>query len=128
MGRSRYKIYKIDEPHYLTVTVMNWTPIFTRPDTSKIIIDSFKYLQNNHNLKLYGYVILENHLHWIAQSDNLPKDINRFKSFTARMLINYFREHNVKMILDKLAFYKKAHRQNLSIMGRRLSPTINSRS
>ncbi len=81
MGRSRYKIYKIDEPHYLTVTVMNWTPIFTRPDTSKIIIDSFKYLQNNHNLKLYGYVILENHLHWIAQFDNLPKDISRFKSF-----------------------------------------------
>ena len=54
MGRSRYKIYEPTHPHFLTCTILNWLPIFTRQE----------------NLKLYAYVILENHLHLIAQGDD----------------------------------------------------------
>jgi len=35
-------------------------------------------------LKIYAYVILEDHLHFIMQCDDITKDIARFKSFTAR--------------------------------------------
>ena len=56
------------------------------------------------------YVILENHLHLVLQSDNLGKDIVRLKSYTAKQLIAYLDDHNVKQILDQLAFYKKAHK------------------
>ncbi|WP_199878837.1 hypothetical protein [Salinivibrio sp. AR640] len=34
----------------------------------------------------------------------------RLKSWTARNLIQYLAERNVKQILDQLAFYKKAHK------------------
>ena len=61
-------------------------------------------------LKVYAYVILENHLHLVLQSDNLGKDIVRLKSYTAKQLIAYLDDHNVKQILDQLAFYKKAHK------------------
>ena len=37
-------------------------------------------------MKLYAYVILENHLHFIAQSDSIARDVSRFKSFTARQI------------------------------------------
>ncbi len=80
MGRSRYTIYQPNAPHFLTCTIINWVPVFTRPDTVQIILDSFSYLQDNHEVKLYGYVILENHLHWIAQAPDLSKEILRFKS------------------------------------------------
>ncbi len=48
-------------------------------------------------LKVYTYVILENH---------------RFKSFTSRQIIAYLIENNVTQILDQLAFYKKAHKDD----------------
>ncbi len=67
-------------------------------------------MQCSHNLKLYAYVILENHLHLIASSDDIAKDIARFKSYTAREIINLLQERNIKTILDQLEFYKKAHK------------------
>ena len=109
MGRSRYHFTHPDQPHFLTLTVLHWIPIFTRPATVQILFDSLQHLINE-GLNLYAYVVLENHLHLIAQSPQLDKDIARFKSFTARALITYLQEHNVKTILDQLAFYKKAHK------------------
>lgn len=41
----------------------------------------------NHGWKIYGYVILENHLHLIVQAENLIRELPRFKSYTARQLI-----------------------------------------
>ncbi len=63
-------------------------------------------------MKIYAYVILENHLHLIAESEGLDHDMARFKSYTAKQLIQYLSEHNVKPILEQLAFYKKAHKHD----------------
>ena len=112
MGRSRYKITEEKSPHFLTNTVINWIPLFTRPSSVQIILDSFCYLQKNSSFKLYGYVIMENHLHWIAQSEQLSKDIQRFKSYTARRLIDYLTLAGQQKLLDQLAFYKKAHKHD----------------
>jgi REP element-mobilizing transposase RayT len=109
MGRSRYKITDVTQPHFITCTVLHWIPVFTRPETVKIVLDSIRYLQNE-GLKVYAYVVLENHFHFIVQSKQLDKDISRFKSYTARQLLLYFEKHNIKIILDQLNFYKKAHK------------------
>jgi len=29
-------------------------------------------------------------MHWIAQSGDLPNDVKRFKSYTARKIVDYF--------------------------------------
>ena len=63
-------------------------------------------------LKLYAYIILENHLHLIAQSEQLDRDMARFKSYTAKELVCFLKENKVKIILDQLAFYKKAHKRD----------------
>ncbi len=110
MGRSRYKIVEPDQPYFLTCTIVNWIPLFTRPATVQIVLDSFVYLQQDQDLKLYGYVILENHLHCIAQSGNLAKQMSAFKSYSAKMIIRYLQAHNENRVLDQLAFHKKAHK------------------
>lgn len=110
MGRSRYKIYEPTHPHFITCTVLHWIPIFTRTDSVQILIDSLNYLKEIDNLKIYAYVILENHLHMIIQSDDLDNSIKKFKSFTAKEILKLLHTHNVKTILDQLAFYKKAHK------------------
>ncbi|UGA53822.1 hypothetical protein [Vibrio sp. VB16] len=57
-------------------------------------------------LKFYAYVILENHLHLVVQSEHLSRDIARFKSYTAKELILYLTEHNVRTILDEMMYQK----------------------
>jgi REP element-mobilizing transposase RayT len=74
MGRSRYKITDNTAPHFVTFTVLHWIPIFTNPATVNIIFNSLKFLQKE-GLKINAFVILENHMHFILQSDNLSKDI-----------------------------------------------------
>jgi len=111
MGRSRYKIVDPKLPHFITCTVLHWIPIFTRQETVNILLDSLKFLMKD-SLKIYAYVILENHLHLVAQSEDLGHDIARFKSFTAKQLIQYLSENKVTRILDQLAFYKKAHKND----------------
>ena len=91
MGRSRYKIVQVDAPHFITLTVLHWIPVFTRPETITILVNSLCFLIHE-GLKVHAYVILENHLHLIVQSKNLDKDIARFKSYTARKLLDHLKK------------------------------------
>ncbi len=114
MGRSRYKIFDEQAIHFVTCTVLRWTPIFTKIETKQIIIESLQHLQKSDNLKIYSYVILENHLHLIVSSDNLNKSLQKFKSFTAKKILDFLIAKNVKTILQQLEFYKKAHKRETS--------------
>ena len=108
MGRSRYKITDPQAPHFITLTVLHWIPVFTRPATVNILLDSLRYLMSE-GLTVYAYVILENHCHFVLQSSALDRDIARLKSFTAKQLIRWLHDNQIKQVLDQLAFYKKAH-------------------
>ena len=111
MGRSRYTITEPQQPYFVTLTVLHWIPVFTRPDTVNILLDSLRYLSKD-SLKVYAWVVLENHCHLVLQSNALDRDIARFKSWTAKYLIQYLAEHKVTQILEQLAFYKKAHKND----------------
>ena len=67
MGRSRYKITNPQAPHFITLAVLHWIPVFTRPETVNILPESQKFLSAE-GLKVYAYVIPENHAHFIVQS------------------------------------------------------------
>ncbi|MEI7868088.1 MAG: transposase [Candidatus Methylumidiphilus sp.] len=110
MGRSRYVITEPSKPHFLTCTVMEWLPVFTRPETVQVLLDSWLYLREHDDFRLYGYVILENHLHFIAQAERLDLCVSRFKSFTARQIIDYLEVNRVEQILERLRFAKRAHK------------------
>ena len=113
MGRSRYKFTDVTQPHMMTCTVLHWIPVFTRPETTEILLDSLRSLSND-GLQLHAYVILENHMHLVAQSEDLRKDIARFKSYTSKRILDYLTENRVSTVLDQLAFYKKAHKSDRS--------------
>ena len=103
MGRSRYKFTNANLPHFMICAVLYWVPVFTRPETVTILLDSLRFLTQD-GMKLYAYIILENHLHFIAQSEQLGRDIARFKSYTAKNLIRYLDKNKVKTILEQLAY------------------------
>jgi len=112
MGRSRYKIYEPTHPHFVTCTILNWIPIFTRKETTQIIFDSLNHLKEVDNLNLYAYAILENHLHMIVSSDDLSATMRKFKRHTSKKILTLLQEQNLITILEQLKFYKKAHKSN----------------
>ena len=111
MGRSRYKFTHPDQAHFVTLTVLHWIPVFTRSETVNILLESLRFITKE-GLVIYAYVILENHCHLILQSTALDRDIARFKSYTAKKIIQHLAENNIKQILDQLAFYKKEHKSD----------------
>ena len=108
MGRSRYHILGT-QPHFLTCTLVNWMPLFGNMEIVQIILDSLNFLQCQQRLTLYGYVIMENHLHLIAAAANLSKEIGNFKSFTARSIIDLLEKNNANYTLKQLELYKLKH-------------------
>ena len=97
MGRTRYKIIENNKPHFLTCTVIKWLPLFGKPWIAETVTGSLTFLQENNRIKVYAYVIMENHLHLIASSENLGKEVANFKSFTARKIIDGLTEKKQRL-------------------------------
>jgi len=89
---------------------MQWVPLFNRPELVHIVLDSLQFLNESHRLTLFGYVVLENHLHFIASSRNLSKEIANFKSFTARKILQHLKDIQDRALLERLSFFKLRHK------------------
>ena len=109
MARSRYKFKNNENPYFMTCTVVHWLPVFSSPIVANIIIDSLKFLQKE-NVVIYAWVMLENHIHIIAKSEDMSRDIARFKAYTAKKILAYLIERNAKTILDQLKYYKISYK------------------
>ena len=112
MGRDRYVITEPDKPHFLTCTVVEWLPVFSRPEVVNILLNSWKYQREHEGLRLYGYVIMENHLHFIAQADQLDRCLASFKSFTGRSIIRSLQEKQHESLLTRLRSAKQPHKSD----------------
>jgi putative transposase len=114
MARNRYRFAEHHRPHFLTCTVVEWLPIFTRPETAQILFDTWAHQQAHAGLRLYGFVVLENHLHAVADAPDLPQTWSQFKSYSARRIIALLQEQGARKLLQRMAFAFKAQRDNRS--------------
>ena len=61
----QYPTMDIGFVYFCTATILNWKHLL-KPDKYKdIIISSLKYLVENDKIKVYGFVIMPNHIHLI---------------------------------------------------------------
>jgi putative transposase len=92
---EKFKVANIRSIHFITITIIDWVDLFTRPEYKHIIIESLEYCQRNKNLKIYAFVIMTSHIHLIVSSDgpfHLPATIRDFKKFTSKKLISAIME------------------------------------
>src|SRR4051812_45340630 len=111
MTRSRYRIFETEYPYFMTCSIVGWLPVFTRMQAVQFVLDSWRYLQREREFKLFGYVVLENHLHLIASAPELPDVTQRFKSFTARQIIDRLEATHEQTLLAQLHAHKLLHKQ-----------------
>ena len=106
MPRSRYRFGDDAYPYFMTWTIVGWLPVFTRQESTKIIYNSWRFLQLEREFQLLGYVILENHVHLIATAPNLASAVKCSKSFTALQLVELLKKRNARQLLRGLAALK----------------------
>ena len=112
MGRSNYKILEGTAPHFLTCTIIRWLPLFERSDLATIVLDSLRFLQREKRIVLFAYVIMKDHLHLLASSNDLSKEVGELKSFTARKIIDTLKTQNSSQLLDMLRRAKLQHKRD----------------
>jgi putative transposase len=66
--------------HYITGNFVNRTPVFTDPECCRIFLDELQNLNRNWPSKLITYVLMQDHLHLIAN----PQD-GRIKEYTGQL-------------------------------------------
>lgn len=79
-----------DFSYFLTLTVVDWVDIFTRPAYKHIILDSLQYCIDNKGLELNAWVLMSNHIHLVATTtgnDTLPDIVRDMKKFTSKKII-----------------------------------------
>jgi putative transposase len=101
------RIHKENENimHFITITVIDWINIFTKPVYFDVINESFKYCQEHKGLLLFEYVIMTNHIHIIAQAKEgfkLSQFVSDFKKFTSDEIEKWLEKDNRKWILPLL--------------------------
>lgn len=76
--------------YFLTMTVVDWVDVFTRPIYKHIIVDALKHCQQHKGLRLYAWCLMSNHLHLIAsaaENKSLSDILRDFKQFTSRKMV-----------------------------------------
>jgi len=82
--------------YYLTLTIVEWIDIFSRPVYKHLTIDSLNYCIANKGLKVYCWCLMSNHLHLIASAGdegNLSDILRDFKKFTSKAIIDAIKEN-----------------------------------
>jgi len=110
MTRTRYRIFETEYPYFLTCTIVGWLPVFTRPEAVEIVLESWRYLQRERGMKLFGYAILENHLHMIASAPELGTAMQNYKSYTARRIVDLLELRAAIVLLHQLRAHKLRHK------------------
>ena len=93
---SKYKVKDQGILHFITITVIDWVDLFTRPFLKHVIVDSLKYCQHKKGLEIYAFVIMPSHIHLIVKGtvDNKLENIIRdFKKYTSKELIKAIKEY-----------------------------------
>ena len=110
--RTRYKIIDAGQIYFVTSTIVEWIPVFTRKSYFDILINSLNYCRQNKGLKVFAYVILDNHLHLVISGENLSNTIKDFKRHTAREIIKLAQDEKKTWLLNQFKFYRHKHKMD----------------
>lgn len=116
----KYKIKDQTKPHFISISVVHWIDLFTRPSYSNLLLESLRYCQKNKELKIYAWCFMTNHIHLIIGTDKDPvQDILKdFKKFTSKNLkneiINNYQESRKSWILWMMEKTGKQNKNNNS--------------
>jgi putative transposase len=98
---SIFNLYTEPVPKFFTATILDWSPLLDDNANKDIIIKSLMYLSEKEKVKVYGLVIMPNHIHliWKIPETFKPEDIQRdFLKFTAQQFKFRLKDHRSEFL------------------------------
>lgn len=113
--RSRYKFIDSENSlYFLTFTVIEKIPVFTNSKYCDIIIENFEFYRQKHGLRIFNYIIMDNHIHVIMfHNENISKVVQDFKKYTAKQILELLEHDSRHWIKSLMKFFKKPHKTKL---------------
>jgi len=110
--RSRYKFDDSqNQLYFVTLTVVAKIPVFTNSRYMNVLIDNLKFYRRKEGLKIFYYVIMDNHIHMIiSHGENTGGIIRNYKSYTAKEMLNFLKKDERKWIIYLMEHYKKQYK------------------
>ena len=108
--RSSYRIVEKQGVYFITSTIIEWIPIFVRQVYFDILVSSLNFSVEHKGLRIFAWVIMDNHFHLVCEAPELSKTLQELKRHTAKQIIGQLQSDNEKWILNLLAYYKKRHK------------------
>ena len=98
---NRKSYTALQEIYFWTITINKWQHLLMPDENKMIIINSLQWLVQKGLVKIYGFVIMPNHIHLIWEQlamngREFPK--NSFEKFTAKSLTNRMKKNNEKTL------------------------------
>ncbi len=86
---------------FFTATILNWKLFLKQDKFKQIIVESLMFMVQNQRVKVYGFVIMSNHIHLIWQPlQGFTKKIiqSSFLRYTAQILIKELRNNHPQVL------------------------------
>ena len=71
-----------------------------------------QFCQTEKELKIYAYVILDNHFHMVCQASEISRTMQSLKRHTSKHILEQLKHDPKEWILQLLEFYKKKHKKD----------------
>ncbi|NMM50489.1 REP-associated tyrosine transposase [Marinigracilibium pacificum] len=68
----KYKFGDSSKLYFISFAVVYWIDVFIRNEYKEILINSWKYCQENKDLEIFGWCIMTSHVHMIIGSKEKP--------------------------------------------------------
>lgn len=117
-------VYEDHLPEFITVTCFNWERLIEREQEKEIIIHSIRFLAQTQRVKVYAFVLMDNHFHiiWRIGKGYKREDVQRdFLKYTSQQILKNLRNEQLP-VLQKIAVnlkdrkYQVWQRNSLSVL------------
>ncbi|NJN28641.1 MAG: transposase [Cyclobacteriaceae bacterium] len=102
---EKYKFHDPEGIYFVTLTIVGWIDLFTRPDYKYMIVESIKYCQKEKGLIVHAWCIMSSHVHLIISKRGEPglseilRDIKKYTSKKTIELLEVINESRKEWLL-----------------------------
>jgi putative transposase len=91
----------LNQTYFFTASIKDWIPLLQADKFKQIILNSLTYLIDKGKIKVYGFVIMPNHIHLIWNSIELngkEMPYASFMKFTGHQFLHELRKDNPEFL------------------------------
>src|SRR6202142_2742989 len=110
MQFQRKSHFELDRVYFFTATIHQWQPLLGSKENKELIVNYLKELSNRSFIKVYAFVIMPNHVHFIwkqLQKNGKETPQGSFLKYTAHEFLKILKQDDKSKAYEVNAANKK---------------------